>query len=355
MTRMIPSAARKHLAAAFLLTLFFACLAVAGTPRVWAAKGKLQIYFIDVEGGQSTLFVTPSGQSLLIDTGWANHAGRDADRIVAAAKHAGLGKIDYVLLTHYHGDHTGGVPQLAARIPVGTFIDHGPLGETSPGTTKIWQAYQDVLATGKYKHIVPHPGDVLPISGMKATVVSGDGQLIDRSLPGGGQKNEYCNVQDTWPQDTSENSRSLGLLIDFGKFKLLDMGDLTWDKDKQLMCPVNKLGSVDILVLPNHGMVPSSSHALVDGLHSRVVLMNNGAAKGGTIPALDMVRQAPGLETLWQLHYADKSGEHNTAAEYIANLQGADGGNYIQVTAKRNGSFSVLNSRTTAVKNYPAK
>ena len=354
MTRIFPSVIRRNLWEALLLPFLFALLA-GGPSHAWAAKGKLEIYFVDVEGGQSTLFVTPTGQSLLIDTGWPDHADRDADRIAAAAKRAGIGKIDYVLLTHYHGDHTGGVPQLVSRIPVGAFIDHGPLRENTPGTTKIWQAYQDVLATGKYRHITAHPGDILPISGMKATVVSGDGNVIDPPLPGGGETNTYCSVQDTWPEDTSENSRSLGVLIDFGKFKILDLGDLTFDKDRQLMCPVNKLGTVGILVLPNHGMIPSSSHALVDGVRPRVVLVNNGAKKGGTIAALDMARQAPGLRALWQLHYADNSGEHNTAPEYIANLQGPDGGNYIEVAAKRNGSFSILNSRTNTAKNYAAK
>src|ERR1700676_5367126 len=137
----------------------------------------LHIYFIDVEGGQATLFVTPTGQSLLIDTGWPENAGRDADRIVAATKLAGISKIDYVLLTHYHNDHSGGVPQLVERIPVGTFIDHGANIDTKPGgaTLDIWNAYQKVLATGKYKHITARPGDVIPIVGMKVTVISSDG------------------------------------------------------------------------------------------------------------------------------------------------------------------------------------
>src|SRR5213080_2156005 len=117
---------------AVLMTwLSFSLAAAAGAaPRPEGEKA-LQIYFVDVEGGQATLFVTPEGNSLLVDTGWPGNDGRDADRIVAAAKLAGISKIDYLLVTHFHSDHVGGVPQLVARIPVGAFIDHGENRETT--------------------------------------------------------------------------------------------------------------------------------------------------------------------------------------------------------------------------------
>src|SRR5271155_4565042 len=162
MTQLVPT--RKFAAA--LLTL---AALLAGVPAASAATRDLRAYFIDVEGGQSTLFVTPTGQSLLIDTGWPGNEGRDADRIVAAAKKAGITKIDYLLLTHYHTDHVGGVPQLVARIPVGTFIDHGPNRELDHGITEHGYAeYQKLLATGHYHHLLAHPGDLLPISGLTA-------------------------------------------------------------------------------------------------------------------------------------------------------------------------------------------
>jgi competence protein ComEC len=340
----------------FLLICIVGLVFTSSQMSAWAAaKSDLKIYFIDVEGGQSTLFVTPTKQSLLIDTGWPDNAGRDAERILAATKLAGINKIDYVLLTHYHDDHTGGVPQLVERIPVGTFIDHGANVDTKQGgaTLKTWEAYQNVLATGKYKHITAHPGEVLPISGMTVTVISSDGDVIDHALPGGGEVNEYCKIPETKPMDHSENSHSLGVLINFGKLKILDLGDLTWDKEMLFMCPTNKLGSVDILVVSHHGFRPSSSHALVDGIHPRVAIMNNAAAKGGNIPVLDTIRQAPGLETLWQLHYSEEGGpEHNTEAEYIANPQGLDQGNYIFLTASPKGSFTVFNSGNKRSKNY---
>ncbi|MEO6801700.1 MAG: MBL fold metallo-hydrolase [Granulicella sp.] len=322
-----------------------------------AAKGDLQIYMIDVEGGQSTLFVTPEGGSLLIDAGWPGNAGRDADRIIAATKLAGIKKIDTVVLTHYHDDHIGGVPQLVERIPVGTFVDHGPNTELEPGATlDVANAYRKVLATGKYKHVVAKAGDEIPVKGMKVTAISSNGQVIDKPVPGGGETNKYCDIPETKSPDHSENSRSLGVLINFGKLKVLDLGDLTWDQEAKFMCPVNLLGKIDILVVSHHGFSPSSSRALIYGIQTRVALMDNASTKGGNIPVLDIIRSAPGLENLWQLHYSEEGGaKHNTGAEYIANPRGPDEGNYISVKASPTGSFTVYNSGNKTSKTYAAK
>ncbi len=332
-------------------------LVVSATFLQAQATSQLQVYFIDVEGGQATLFVTPAGKSLLIDTGWDGNNSRDADRIAAAAKSAGVTKIDDVLITHYHDDHVGGVPQLVRRIPVGTFIDHGPNRELTPPVEKNFDTYQKLRVNGPYHHLVPKPGDTIPIEGMEVQVISADGELIDKPLPGAGQPNEYCKSSETRPPDQTENARSLGVLITYGKLKILDLGDLTWDKEMELMCPVNKLGRVDILIVSHHGWKQSSSPALVDAIHSRVAIMDNGEKKGGSTPVLDTVLKAPGLQTLWQLHFSDEGGTaHNTAAEYIANLSGEeDKGNYLKLTASEDGAFSVFNSRTQQSKSYPSK
>jgi competence protein ComEC len=335
-----------------------ALLASANATSAAPAAGKsLRVYFVDVEGGQATLFVTPEGQSLLIDTGWDGNNGRDADRILAAAKSAGLTKIDYVLITHFHEDHVGGLPQLASRLPIGTFIDHGENRESTDGpTVQGWQAYQALLATGKYKRITPKPGEVLPIQGMQVEVISADGVLIEKPLPGAGQENAACKESERRPADKTENLRSLGTLITFGKLRLVDLGDLTWDKEMELMCPVNKLGHVDVYIVSHHGWQQSSSPAMVWGISPRVAIMDNGAKKGGTPSTWDILETSPHLENLWQLHYSDEGGAaHNVAAEFIANPQGADAGNYLELTGHEDGSFDVFNSRTQETKHYSAR
>src|SRR5271154_2450012 len=217
---------------ALFVAVLLLAFAMGGSAQSAPAAKPLTVYFVDVEGGQSTLFVTPTGQSLLIDTGWPDEKGRDADRIVAAAKLAGLTKIDFVLLTHYHADHAGGVPQLLERIPVGTFIDHGPNRETSDAKTEeIYKAYQAQIAAHGNKHLVAKPGDVLPIEGMRVEVLTAEGASIEKPLPGAGAANPACVTSEIRPADPTENSRSLGTLITFDTTRILDLGDLTWAKE----------------------------------------------------------------------------------------------------------------------------
>lgn len=326
------------------------------SPMPVSAK-PLQVYFVDVEGGQATLFVTPQGKSLLIDTGWPGYNGRDADRIAAAAKLAGITKIDFVLLTHYHQDHAGGVTQLAAKIPVGSFIDHGENREPADSAAgQMFRGYQAFLEKESHKRMVVKPGDELPIAGIEAKVVSGDGLVLEKPLPGAGEASPTCSNSIPSPADTSENSRSLGVLFTFGKLRILDLGDLTSDKERLLMCPLNKLGKIDILVVSHHGSLTSSSPELLNGIAPRVAIMDNGATKGGAPLSWDTVEKSPRLEDLWQLHYSNEGGAaHNVADTFIANLSGpADAGNYLKLTASPDGSFEVYNARTQATKHYAA-
>jgi competence protein ComEC len=355
--RVFPSTAWRLVQSGCLVAALLGWVLFSGAPVARAASKPLQVYFIDVDGGQATLFVTPNGKSLLIDTGWAGNNGLYADRIVAAAKAAGVTRIDDLLLTHYHADHVGGVPELVQRMPVDTFIDHGP--DRDPGdadTTRGFDAYQKVLAGGHYHHIVAKPGESLSIKGMKVLVISSDGQLIDHALPGGGEPNTYCAASETRPADPTENAFSLGVLITFGKTRILDLGDLTWAKEMELMCPTNKLGKVDVLVVSHHGLFQSSSPALVDAVQPRIAIMDNGAKKGGSTATFETLAKTPGLETLWQLHFSDEAGiEHNTAPEYIANPVGPDAANYLKLTVAKGGGFTVFNSRTATNKDYAAR
>jgi competence protein ComEC len=316
-----------------------------------AADKSLQIYFIDVEGGQATLFVPAHGQSLLIDTGWGYNAYRDANRIVAAMKQAKIKKIDFVLITHFHSDHVGGVPQLVQKVPVGTFIDHGENREQSKTSSTLYSEYKAAIASAQ--HIVAKPGDRLPIKGLDVTVVSADGQTIEQPLPGAGQPNQFCAETKAKENDPSENARSLGTVIQYGKLRIVDLGDLTWNKELQLVCPVNRIGKADLYVASHHGIDQSNSPALVHAIAPRVAIVDNGSKKGGVASALDVIKSSPGLQAMWQLHFADAAGsEHNTSDPFIANVNEADTGIFLKVTAKEDGSMEVYNPRNKISKSY---
>jgi beta-lactamase superfamily II metal-dependent hydrolase len=329
-------------------------------------KKALEVYFIDVEGGQSTMFVSPSGQSLLVDTGWPG--GRDAGRIASVAKLAGVSQIDYLVLTHYHADHAGGVADLAGLIPIKNFVDHGPSAEEARNVPQNYAAYLKVRGEGK--HILARPGDKIPIPGIDVQVISSAAETITKPLAGAGMANPQC--ADFVPKDETldplvggENKQSVGVVISLGKFRLGDFGDLTWNKEHDLACPNNLIGTLDVYIVSHHGQDISSLPMLVKAEHPRVAIMDNGAKKGGAVATFETLKTSPGLEDLWQLHYAVDAGDHNMQEKFIAN-QGSGGTaatgvpdegavNYIQLSARPDGSFTVKNSRNGYQKDYAAK
>jgi competence protein ComEC len=313
----------------------------------------LRIYAIDVEGGKATLYVSPSGESMLIDAGYTGNNHRDANRIVAAASSAGLKRIDYLVVTHYHVDHASGVPQLAEKIPIGKFFDHGETFERSPA--KMQAVFLPYIAVReKYPHATLRPGDRVPVQGLKVEVVAGAGDAIPKPLAGAGQPNPLCASYKPLKPDPGENAHSLGMIITFGKLRIADLGDLYWNQEHDLACPVNKLGVVDLYMTTHHGTATSGCPQIVHALHPKVAIMNNGADKGGSIKALATIRSSPGFQDLWQLHFSKEAGkEYNSPADFIANPSAEnDKGYAIEVTAQQDGTFTVRNDRNRYEKTY---
>jgi len=334
--------------------LLAAWLALA--PAVCSAQ-TLRLYFIDVEGGQATLVVAPSGQSMLVDTGWPTDGARDAQRIAAAMKKAGVGTLDYLVITHYHADHVGGMEQLASRVTFRNVITHGPTTETGKGADTMMATFRAAMAASGAKEIVVKPGETIPLKGIEIKVLASNRALIDAAPKSAA--NPLCEGVVPRPPDRSDNSASVGMLFTFGTFRFLDLGDLTQDLEYQMACPSNRLGEVDLLLTTHHGAASSNAPVLVHALKSRVAIMNNGARKGGDLPVLQTYKSAPGLEDLWMLHYAVVAGaDGNVAEPMIANLGDVadpavkDTGFGINVTVQPNGTFTVVNERNDVSKTY---
>jgi beta-lactamase superfamily II metal-dependent hydrolase len=339
----------------------------------------LDIYVVDVEGGNATLFVAPSGESLLIDTGNVAPAAalRDAGRIMAAARDAGLTRIDNLIITHWHGDHYGGLEELAKRIPIRHFIDHGPNAQPAPGPDEfLAKVYPQFYANAK--HTVAKPGDKIAVAGLDVQVVASAGETIKTPVPGAGAPNPYC--ADFKPaQSNAEDPMSVGIYVTFAKFRTIHLGDVTKNKEFELMCPVNRIGAIDLFLGLHHGQNSSNSAVMIHATHPRVAIMNNGTRKGGEPDTMQVLHTSPGLEDLWQMHFSQLSGqEYTVPGMFIANLLDepsaempvaaiaapppgpnappppAHNGpaHWIKVTAQSDGTFTVTNTRNGFSKTY---
>lgn len=350
----------------------------------------LDIYVVDVEGGNATLFVAPSGESVLIDSGNGGAAAaRDADRIMAAAKDAGVTQINTLITTHWHGDHFGGMKELASRIPIRHFIDHGPNIERAAAADEFLQTTYPALYA-KARRTIAKPGDKVSISGVEWRIVTSAGKAITTPVPGeksAGWQNPYCasfarqtvNPVSGQPSANTEDTQSVGSSVIFGKFRALHLGDLGWNQEFDLMCPINRIGTLDLLVVSRHGQPSSNSELLVHALQPRVGVINNGTRKGGQPAAMRVLYSSPGLEDLWQIHFSLLSGQEYTAPGiFIANTfdepqasmplaaltlpPGATGvapppqhdgpAYWIKVSARPDGTFTVTNSRNGFSKTY---
>jgi competence protein ComEC len=336
---------------------FVAVAAVLAASATLIGAATLDIYFIDVEGGQSTLFVTPAGESLLVDTGWAGNGARDAKRIMAAMRDASVKQIDYLLITHFHPDHDGGIVELAAQVPIRTFIDHGGFDpkvtrETLADAVPAYDAYLRVRAKGA--HLEPKPGEHLPLKGLDLTFVSSARQTIGGAVSGASAPNSSCAAPFPPAADEPENPRSTGFHLRFGDFRFIDLGDLSGPPLYSLVCPANKLGSIDAYLLPHHGGNDVIHPSLLAALRPRVAIINNGETKGGSPETFAVLHDASGLQDVWQLHRSRNPGARNFDDERIANLDESTG-YWLKLSARPDGSFSITNGRTGASKEYPRR
>jgi competence protein ComEC len=306
---------------AVVITVWCVVAAVLGA-AAQSRTGTLTIHYIDTEGGQSTLFVGPTGESLLVDTG--NAGERDLGRIADTLRTAGVTKIDHLWTTHYHGDHVGALLEIAKQFPVAHFYDHGkPHPNDRIVSSQFLSAYE-ALSAGR--RTIVKPGDKVKMTGLDITAVASANQFIRSNLPGGGNQNASCTgVQ---PKDEStyfdpDNGESAGFVLSYGRFRTIDLGDLTWNGELDLMCPTNRIGTVDLYLTSHHGLEKSGSPALVQALRPRVVVMNNGTRKGGTPEVFANLQQTVGIEDLWQLHWSYNAGLENAPARFIANVDDA--------------------------------
>jgi len=353
-----------------LLLLLLALLLVPSSTR-YAQSKPLDIYWIDVEGGAATLIVSPSGESFLIDTGWMV-GDRDAQRIYAATQLAGVKKIDYLLISHFHADHVGGLAAFSKMMPIGKFYDHG---DTIEKENQQWLDSYTTASAGR--RTIVKPGDEIPVKGLRVLVVASDQKVLAKAV-NGGRPNPLCATAEQKAPIGLENQRVAGVLVSYGKFKYLNLIDLDWEKEMELACPVNKLGMVTVYQTSRHGAFDGAgAPAFLDAIRPQVVVVNNGPRKGmgqvdnsvKSITPADpapyekvaylRLSKIPGIEGIWQEHLSllDPEPKHNTSPDMIANLEETADckGNWIKASVQTDGKFTVTNSRNSFSKSYVSR
>jgi competence protein ComEC len=341
--------------------LGLAALLLVTAGMAGARPGNLDIYWVDVEGGAATLIVSPSGESLLFDSGW-EVGDRDAKRIATAAQQAGIKRIDDFVLSHFHADHAGGISALSKLIPIGRCFDRGDFIE--PANQRWRDAYLSVCGA---KRTIVHPGDRIPLQGLQVDVVASNGQLLARPIHGGGP-NPLCATAENKPPDVPENQLMVGALFTYGKFRFLDLADLDWEKEMELSCPVNRIGEVTVWQAGRHGALDGAgAPGFLYAVKPQVVVVNNGPRKGlgGPSPGLqkaltvhyERIAKTPGIEGIWQGHRSLLDPDHNAPDDMIANLEDTPAcqGHWIKGSVGRDGRFTITNGRNGFSRDYAAR
>lgn len=335
-----------------------AVLSLGRNARADAKNGRLDIYFIDVEGGAATLFVTPAGESLLIDSGYPDNNGRDRDRVLKVIKAAGLTHLDHAAVTHWHRDHYGNHAALAAMIKIRNFWDRGipaALREDAQFATRI----ADYRRATENKSKTLKPGDKLPLKSGKTplsvTIVTASRRVIKNS----GKPNPFAKQNKPKPVDKSDNAASVSFLLRFGRFKFLCCGDLTWNVEAKLVTPNNPLGKVDLFMVTHHGLSSSNNPVLVWAIDPVVAVMCNGPVKGGHLQTINTLRKGKSLKAMYQLHRNVKLKDgQQTPREFIANHGTTAGctGTFVKASIAADGkSYTVQIGPNGKSRTYPCR
>jgi beta-lactamase superfamily II metal-dependent hydrolase/catechol 2,3-dioxygenase-like lactoylglutathione lyase family enzyme len=341
---------------AALAALILAVGAIGGE-----AEKTLDIYFLDMVGGGSTLIVTPLGESVLIDTGSREPMHRDADRIYQACKDAGLKQIDYLITTHFHLDHFGALLELSKRIPIKSFYDKGVLPpadeQDSDWFRQLYPLYQQAtknsvkpLRAGDDVPLINDPaGKIPPIklhcvaSEKKIEGFDGD---IDAAVEG----------FEIRKPDESDNARSIALVLTYGRFKFFAGGDITWNVEHHLAQPTNRIGKVDLYQVTHHGLDLSNNPVLLKALNPTVCVSMNGPRKGIEPNTFKAIKGLSSVKAIYQIHYNTQFGDAgNTGSEFIANpKESQKEGRYIKASIyPEKGIFTISIGRDGQAKSYP--
>lgn len=330
---------RRSLLACLLLTFAFASASASHAQN----QTGLRLYFIDVLGGAATLIVTPENETILVDSGWPGHDDRDPKRIVQVLKEvAGRDRIDHLITTHWHTDHVGGVEGLAKLVEIGQYWDRGlpedhlegvdfPEGDRDP----LIAAYRKASA-GKRKAL--RPGDALPLKSVSLRVLAASGNVLLHRHQEGDTHTASCDEHPDKPADRSDNARSLTFRLSLGDFDFFDAGDLTWNIEKQLVCPHNLVGGIDLYQVTHHGLDISNHPTLLKTIAPTVAIMNNGPRKGGSAETVHRLKALPGLEALYALHKNAETGPDDNADPTLTANSDPEGGQFIQVQVAPDGS-----------------
>lgn len=339
--------------------LALAILGCAASATAGAKDGRLDLYFIDVEGGAATLLITPAGESMLIDSGYPDNQGRDLNRIIHVAREiAGLRQIDHSVVSHWHLDHYGNHAALKAEFGIGTFWDRGipdQLEEDKNFHDRI-AAYRAASQNASKSLAV---GDAIPLKSgdtpLKVTVMTSGREVAKNSGPA----NPFADRHVAQPDDPSDNAASLSLLMQFGAFRFLTCGDLTWNIEAKLVTPNNPVGTVDLFMVTHHGLPVSNNPALVLAIDPTVAVMCNGPTKGGAESTLNTLREVKSLKDWYQLHRNVQLDDTLQApAEFIANSGSTEGcrGEWVKASvAPGGGSYTVQIGPDGKVREYATR